>query len=75
LLVALFMHLIPILLVVIALLIAWRRRGLGGLLFISLAVVSIFFFHTYQHVGSFSLITGPPLLIGLLFVLDWQRSR
>lgn len=74
---ALFMHLVPTFLVVLALVIAWRWPGPGGLLFILLGVGLLFFI---AGPGPFQLlrmnalvyliVAGPVYLIGLLFVLS-----
>jgi hypothetical protein len=71
LLVALFMHLIPNILLLIALIVAWRWRVAGGVLFLALATISVFFFHTYQHISTFLLISFPVFVIGILFLVDW----
>ena len=49
---------------------------MGGVLFILLGGVSIFFFDTYEHWISFALISIPPFVIGALFLLDgWYRRH
>ena len=65
-LVALLIHLIPTGVVVFALVIAWRWPGVGAIFFIAVAVI---FFVTSS--GESWIISGPLLLIGLLFLLDW----
>lgn len=74
--VGLFMHLIPTFLLLIVLAIAWKFPLVGGVLFILLGAVSIFFFDTYEHWISFVLISIPPFVIGVLFLLDgWYRRH
>jgi hypothetical protein len=63
---ALLIHLIPTYLVVIALAIAWRWGNIGGILFI--AVGSL---HLVTSRGESWPISGPLLLVGVLFLLDW----
>lgn len=65
--VALFMHLIPTFIVVIALLIAWRWERIGAALFIALAI-----FFLVMSEGEGWIIAGPLLLLGVLFLFDWQ---
>lgn len=66
--VALFMHLIPSFLLIIASIVAWNKPALGGVWFVFLGLVSIFFFNSYEHWISFILISLPALLIGGLFL-------
>lgn len=69
---ALFMHLIPSFLLIIATVIAWRWRFMGGILFVLLGTVSIFFFNSYEHILTFLLVSLPPILLGLLFIWESQ---
>ena len=68
---ALLIHLIPIYIVFITLVIAWRWEWVGALLFNALAV-----FYVIWAWGQFSwiasvTISGPLFLIGVLFLLNW----
>lgn len=67
--VALFMHLIPNFLLLIALGIAWRWPTAGGSLFILLGIVSIFAFDTTRMISTLLIVTVPPIVIGVLFIL------
>lgn len=69
-LIALFMHLIPSLLLLLALLIAWRWRVIGGILFLVLGKISVIFFNTLQDPITFGLVSLPVFIIGLLFIMD-----
>ncbi|MFH1585184.1 MAG: hypothetical protein ABIB79_00270 [archaeon] len=73
--VGLFMHLIPSYFLLAFLLIAWRWEKVGGYLYLLLALVFTVFFDTYKEPISFLLITGPVLLIGVLFLLNYYRYR
>ena len=72
---ALFMHLIPSIALLIALIIAWRWPGIGGLLFLVITASFIFFFKLYREWNIALLIAGPPLLVGVLFLADWFSRR
>ena len=74
LLVALFMHLVPNFVFLTLLIIAWKREKLGGYLFILISIVFTLFFKTYREIFTFLLISGPPLLIGLLFLASFISS-
>ncbi len=67
--VALFMHLIPNFLLLIALIIAWRWPVPGGSLFILLGIASIFAFDTTRMISTLLMITLPPVVIGVLFIV------
>ena len=63
---ALLIHLIPTLIVVIALIIAWRWEWLGALLFITMTL-----FYLISSGGESWVISGPQFLVGVLFLFDW----
>jgi len=63
---ALLIHLVPTSIVVIALVIAWRREWVGAILFIALAL-----FYLVTSRGESWIISGPLFLVGLLFVFNW----
>lgn len=67
---AFFMHNIPTFLLIAALVVAWRKPKIGGVLFLILALASLIFFKTYQDLIVVLLITLPPAVIGLLFIYE-----
>ena len=64
---ALLIHLIPTFILLIVLWIAWKRPAIGGPLFI-LAGLAYIFVAREQTFLTYLLITGIPVLIGLLFL-------
>lgn len=75
---ALVMHLIPTLLVLTVLVIAWRWERVGGILLIALGVFYVIesWTRTHIHWSSYLVISGPLFLIGGLFLTDWAyRAR
>ena len=64
---ALFMHLIPTLIVVIALVIAWRWELVGAILFAAAAL-----FLLISSGGESWFISLPLMLVGALFILSWK---
>jgi hypothetical protein len=56
-----------------AVFIAWKKPGIGGLLFLFLAAASVSFFHTYQGLIPFSLISLPLIIIGIVFLTKSGR--
>ncbi|TFH36604.1 MAG: hypothetical protein E4G99_04575 [Anaerolineales bacterium] len=70
LLVALLMHLIPSLLILVVLIIAWRWERLGGGLFILLGVLYTVLFWDPGRWVAFLIVSGPLFLAGILFLLN-----
>lgn len=71
---ALAMHLIPTAVILVALAIAWRWEGVGGLLFLALGVLYILLIPG-NHWAAYLTISGPLLLAGILFLLDrWYTA-
>ncbi len=67
---ALAMHLIPVYLVLLALLVAWRWELVGGTLFAALGVAYLVLFGGRFHWSAYALISGPLFLLGALFAID-----
>jgi hypothetical protein len=67
---ALFMHLLPSIILTITIAIAWRWEWVGTLFF---AGWSIFYVATFRDfpVSVYVIIAGIPFLIGILFLVDW----
>jgi hypothetical protein len=75
-LVALFIHLTPNWLLLLALVVSWRWRVIGGLLFWGLGIFSLIFFGTFRHPLTFLIISLPVFVIGALFVFDaWLDTQ
>lgn len=77
--VALLMHLIPVYVLLIVLVIGWRWEWAGALLYLGFSV-----WYLTQSWGAVPMmanilgalpIAGPPILVGLLFLLDWLTRR
>jgi hypothetical protein len=67
---ALFMHLVPTIIVLIALAVAWRWETAGALLFIGLAVFYIVWVWGRFPWITYLVISGPLFLTGALFLLN-----
>lgn len=74
--VALLMHLIPALVFLAALIVAWRRPMLGGWLLLGLGCLATLYFGTYRHFSGFMAVTLPLVLLGALFFLEgfWHST-
>jgi ABC-type multidrug transport system permease subunit len=72
---ALLMHLLPTFLLLAVLVLSWRREWFGGILFIVLGILYIFWAWNkpFARWYVFLMIAGPPVLVGALFLLNWRH--
>ena len=68
--VALFMHMLPTLVVVFVLVIAWRWELIWGLMFILLAGAFLVFFGGRNDIEGYLIVAGPLFLVGVLFLIN-----
>jgi hypothetical protein len=68
---AFLIHLVPTYIVVIVLVIAWRREWIGAALFAALAILYVAWGWGLFHWSAYALISGPLLLLAILFLLGW----
>ena len=66
---AILMHLVPTFVLLVAVLLAWRRPWVGALVFIALAVV--YAASVPARPDWILVISGPLLAVGLLFLWSW----
>jgi hypothetical protein len=69
------MHNIPTLVLIGALIIAWKRELIGGILFIVLFLASCYFFRSFSGNPRSLIVTSPFLLVGILFILNYTRTK
>jgi len=67
----LLIHLVPVYIVVIALVIAWRWEWVGTVLFTALAAFYLILAWGRFHWSVYATISGPLVLIGVLFLFNW----
>lgn len=71
--VALGTHLVPVALFVALLVVAWRREWVGALGFTALACLYVAWAWGRFPVLTYVLMSGPLLLLGVLFHFNWIR--
>jgi hypothetical protein len=71
-LVALFMHLIPNIIVLLVLILAWKWEWIGAVLFTGLGLFYIVMAWGKFHISAYLAISGPLFLVGLLFLAGWM---
>ena len=72
---ALFMHLIPSLILIAITFLAWKKEKIGGIIFILLSIIFTIFFKTYNDIITFLLISLPILITGILFLLNQFKKK
>lgn len=66
-------HNIPTIILILALVFSWKNEKKGGYLFILLGLLFAFYFHAYQRMDTFLMISFPAILTGALFI--WSGDR
>ena len=69
---ALFMHLTPTFVILIVLVISWRREWVGGILYIAIGVLAILRLWGNGPWWIYLILTGPLFLVGILFLFNWR---
>ncbi len=63
------MHNLPLLAVLLILWLTWKRPLWGGIVFLALAAFFTLFFHSYNNIITFILVTLTPLLAAIIFLI------
>ena len=70
LLLALFMHLLPSIVLAIAVALAWRWEWIGAVLFVGFAVWYVAMMRDFP-LSVYLLLAGIPFVVGVLFAMGW----
>lgn len=62
-------HLIPSFILIITLIISWRKPLIAGTIFVLLGLVFTFYFRTYEVFLNFLIVSFPLVLAGVLFII------
>ena len=68
---ALVLHLVPVYIVVIALVVAWRWEWVGAVLFNALALLYVAMMWGRFPLATYLCISGPLVFVGDLFLFNW----
>ena len=68
------MHNIPTIILVLALVFAWKNEKKGGYIFILLGLIFAFYFKTYERIDTFLMISFPAILAGALFIWGGDKK-
>jgi hypothetical protein len=66
-------HIAPMAVLLVVVGASWRREWIGGLVFTGLAVVYAYL--ARHHVSWMAAVSGPLLVVGVLFLWSWVHSR
>jgi hypothetical protein len=72
---ALLMHTIPVWIILLVLMIVWRREWVGAILFPLLAVFHLVSKWSQLDWTAYAIIEGPLLLLGALFWISWRNRE
>jgi hypothetical protein len=67
------MHIAPVLVLLAVVVVSWHWAWVGGLVFTGLAAV--YAYSARGHVSWIPVISGPLLIVGVLFLWSWIRHR
>lgn len=73
--VALFIHLLPSLILLLAVIIAWKYDLVGAVVFLAGAIFYIWSVGLGRHWTWYAFISGPAALVGVLFILSWFNRK
>lgn len=68
---AFLIHLVPVYVVVIVLVLTWKWEWVGAVVFAALAVAYVVTAWGAFHWSAYASISGPLLLLAILFLLNW----
>jgi hypothetical protein len=71
-LLALTIHLIPSIIILLFLIIAWRWEWIGGIVFLILAISYIVMAWRRFPLSVYFVIAGPMVIISILFFVNWK---
>lgn len=72
---ALFMHLLPSFVLLVAIALAWKYDILGAIVFCGFAVLYIIWAGLDRPWTWYALISGPATLVGILYFVNWLRLK
>ncbi len=75
-LLGLFIHLLPTIIVLAVLLLAWHKAVAGGIFYVLLAITYIVLAWGKSHWTAYALIAGPLMVMGILFFIGgYQKNK
>jgi len=72
---ALFIHLIPSIVLALLLWYAWNHEKIGGFAFLVIGLVFTIYFDLYKNFAAFLMIGVPVFIAGILFLLNYELKN
>ena len=72
---ALFMHLLPSLILLVVIMIAWKYDLVGAAVFLIFAGWYVWTVGFDRHWSWYASISGPAALVGILFLISWWQKK
>lgn len=72
---AVMMHLVIPVIVLLATILAWKRDLVGTAIFFFFAAYYVYMVGPDRHWSWYAAISGPALLTGILFLLNWLHKK
>jgi len=69
--IALFMHLIPVFIILGVLLLSWKWEWVGGIVYIVLGFYYLLKMWNGRHIETLLIISLPLFILGILFLIGW----
>jgi hypothetical protein len=54
---------------------AWKKELIGGVLISTLGIITILAFHTYKNIITFSIISLPLIIAGILLIISYFLKK
>jgi hypothetical protein len=54
---------------------AWKKELIGGVLISTLGIITILAFHTYKNIITFSIISLPLIITGILLIISYFLKK
>lgn len=68
-------HLLPVLVLLAALILSWKRDLAGAIVFFSFAILYVLMAGFNRPWSWYAFISGPAAVTGILFLLNWSGKR
>ncbi len=68
-------HLIPSVLLIVLLVLSWRRELIGGISFFLLGIIYILIAWGKFSVYTYLIILGPMFIAAILFIINWVNKK
>ncbi len=72
---ALLIHSLPSIILLVVVIVAWKHELVGAVVFIAAAIFYVAAIGLNRPWSWYAFISGPAVLVGILFLLSWFKKR